>query len=378
MLTRLLCTPPQFLLLVSIGMWIPAFVAAQDAAPEVCKRVVVLNVDPVDLVAGKETPAVEAHSVDRGVFTYRFASAANKAKFEADATRYEVQLGGACARMGPLSGLGRADIFGVHNGRIYLFASRQCRDTFLKSPETFIEADDSPPKPTDAQRKRGMELIELAAKAAGGQRLDAMKTLALRADSKSTSGGQEYAVARGVLFEFPSRFRRLEAWDTWVGGEVIDGGKSFFAAPQRDLQHPLPLVDSQLRAVRRIMNREPAMILRARKSPGFIAAHVGNAELGGRRVERVAAHFDGTTTTLAINADDGSLVGIAYRGRGPSMRVGEIELTFTAQRADNGVILPSAWTATCDGKPADALNTILTTFEIDRPLPPDTFTPGKL
>ena len=57
------------------------------------------GLDPVLLTQGKEAQGEMNITVTRGQFRYMFANAANKAAFEQDPTRYEVQLNGACARM---------------------------------------------------------------------------------------------------------------------------------------------------------------------------------------------------------------------------------------------------------------------------------------
>lgn len=94
-----------------------------------------LEVDAVELVrTGADVPGLSEHSVVHGAYTYRFRNAENKATFAADPARYEIQLGGACARMGPLSGAGSPKLHAVHDGRIYIFASGACRQAFTKDP----------------------------------------------------------------------------------------------------------------------------------------------------------------------------------------------------------------------------------------------------
>src|SRR5262245_34140785 len=75
------------------------------------------GLDPVLLTQGKEAQGEMDITVTRGQFRYMFANAANKAAFEQDPTRYEIQLNGACARMGaPVQG--NPDLYAAHNGRI--------------------------------------------------------------------------------------------------------------------------------------------------------------------------------------------------------------------------------------------------------------------
>ena len=60
--------------------------------------------DGVDAVAllnqGKEISGKPEFKVARGKFDYLFATAENKAAFEKNPEKYEIQLSGACARMG--------------------------------------------------------------------------------------------------------------------------------------------------------------------------------------------------------------------------------------------------------------------------------------
>src|SRR6476659_3344972 len=58
------------------------------------------GLDPVMLSQGKEVQGDMKYKVTRGQFQYIFANAENKATFEKDPTRYEIQLEGHCARMG--------------------------------------------------------------------------------------------------------------------------------------------------------------------------------------------------------------------------------------------------------------------------------------
>src|SRR5918998_1303968 len=73
------------------------------------------GLDPVLLTGGKEVQGEEAFSVKRGRFRYLFANAETKATFEREPGRYEIQLDGTCARMGPTV-QGNPDLFAVHEG----------------------------------------------------------------------------------------------------------------------------------------------------------------------------------------------------------------------------------------------------------------------
>lgn len=108
------------------------------------------GLDPVRLAKGEEVQGLASLAVERGGYRYHFASAADRQAFQSDPERYEIQLKGACAFMaghGAPPGSGDPDRFYVHRGRIYIFASENCRDSFKAAPERYLpqaEAEASP------------------------------------------------------------------------------------------------------------------------------------------------------------------------------------------------------------------------------------------
>ncbi len=101
------------------------------------------GLDPVLLVGGKEVPGKSALSVTRGDFVYLFSTADTKAAFERDPARYEIQLGGLCAKMGKTAG-GNPSDFIVHDGKIYIFGSDDCHKKFQAAPSKYLETPAAP------------------------------------------------------------------------------------------------------------------------------------------------------------------------------------------------------------------------------------------
>src|ERR671929_1263190 len=125
------------------------------------------GLDPVMLSQGKEVQGDMKYKVTRGRFQYLFASAENKATFEKDPARYEIQLDGHCARMGSPT-TGNPDLYAVHNGRIYIFGSEECQTSFKAAPEKYLEVPVAPKSPPTAEAiKRGQELVAKAVEAVG-------------------------------------------------------------------------------------------------------------------------------------------------------------------------------------------------------------------
>ena len=186
---------------------IAILVAALLAAPGIAappERT--LPVDPVELVAGREVPGKPELMIERDGFAYQFATPATKTAFEKDPTKYEVADGGACGRMGPLSGLGDARRYVVHEGRIFLFASDACRAGFLKEPAKHIETEDEKIFGSNEQVERGRVLLDKAvAWSWGAERLRSVKTLRTAAERTEKHGDTDYTIINQTALAFPDR-----------------------------------------------------------------------------------------------------------------------------------------------------------------------------
>src|SRR5678815_1684659 len=127
MFTRRVLDSFYSLLVIVVVLGCFTAIASAQASSSRSESVIPLEgLDPVMLSQGKEVQGDTKYSVTRGRFQYLFASAENKAAFEKEPARYEIQLDGHCARMGaPTSG--NPDLYFVHNGRIYIFGSEECQ-----------------------------------------------------------------------------------------------------------------------------------------------------------------------------------------------------------------------------------------------------------
>src|SRR5262245_64058501 len=152
--------------LLWIGVFTGQIYAQQHSPVDVLE-----GLDPVMLVQGKEVQGEMNITVTRGLFRYMFANAANKAAFEQDPARYEIQLGGHCTRMGaPTTGI--PDLFTVYREHIYLFGSGECKKLFEAVPQRYFEPEhkSSTTGATPDMLKKGQALVEPAiATSDGGQ-----------------------------------------------------------------------------------------------------------------------------------------------------------------------------------------------------------------
>lgn len=311
-------------------------VAAAAALPAQEPQLAVKGLDPVELCAGRETAGRTDLNVDRHGFTYRFQSPQTRATFAADPERYEIQLGGGCARMGPLSGRGDPSRWTVFDGRIYIFASDSCRKGFLAAPERHIDGPERAPELTAEQREGGAALLDALLTATGGAlEVDAVQTLRLVSQRRVESGGKRYGVQKEWHVVFPDCLRVQDAWDRSYWGTTLRGETGVSFSDRSEVE----MAPCQRTALRHEWQRHPFAILRARTRADFVAGDLGEGAIAGLPVRLLVVAFDGQITTLGIEATTGRAVAARFVGRlsGPRR---EIEQRFTDYREVLGLTLP--------------------------------------
>lgn len=334
-------------------------------------RLAVRGLDPIELCQGKETPGREDLAASRGSYTYRFASEQSRASFERDPQRYEIQWGGACARMGPLSGRGDPSRYAVHGERIYVFASDACRKAFLAAPERFLRPADPAPEFTDAQRQAGQDLLTKVLDALGGaSEVDALRNLRWASHHRQESGGQTYHVRTQWHIAFPDAAHSYVAWDDGWWSNAARGER----AVMRDRREEREMVDAQREAFRQTWQRSLVPLLRLRREPGFAAGSLGRGKLADGEVERLVIAYRGCTVTFGV-ADDGSVVASAFRDRtgGPVVEVVERYSDF---RDVGGIRLPFTVAVQVDGKPSADRSMAWNAIERDVAIADDMFPNG--
>jgi YHS domain-containing protein len=322
-------------------------VVTREAAPQRREAAVVPleGLDPVLLVGGKEAQGDEQFSVERGQFRYLFAGAETKAAFEKEPGRYEIQLGGACARMGPTV-RGNPDLFLVHEGRIYIFGSEDCVKAFKAKPESYLDAGaaSAPAAPaSEDAKKRGRALVEKAVEAAGGAaRVDGLVSY----QEKGTVGSRQgpAGIKTALLMHFPDKARLEQTYQFGTIATVVTPAGGFYVTPRGAGD----LFEVQRAAYEEQFMRSPLSILRARRGAEFAAA--GAAKVGDATVEQVDATVGRVRVRLGIDPATGRVLTLAYRGRGGDHTYGQIVRTFSDFRPVGGLTLPFKTTGTFDGE----------------------------
>lgn len=330
------------------------------------------GLDPVLLVKGQEVFGKDTLTVTRGRFMYSFATPENKAAFEENPAPYEIQLGGLCARMGGTAG-GNGNSFAVHEGKIYVFGSDECRKRFIAAPAKFI-----PPAatalPTDADAaRRGTALIARAVEALGGAKaLDGM-TSYVESATYTTDGQMGPMTITQVtsrrLSDAAARIDRTMAAgnQTRESATVSNGTEAFFSAQGR----VFPMLEAARPNLTAQLARHPVMMLRVRGQRDFKAVALGSGTAGTVPVELVGVRIGvgaGVVATLGIDAKTGRVLSLSYDDRGPEGMFGTIVTLYSDFRPVGELTLPFASKGSFDGQEQPALSLTMTSIDVNKPL----------
>ena len=313
------------------------------------------GLDPVALVQGRQEDGDKKFSVIRGRFRYTFANAENKAAFEKDPSRYEIQLGGTCARMGPQTG-GDADTYYVYEGKIYVFGSSDCHKAFMATPEKYLEAKQPKLKPLEsspASAAAAKKLLDRAVNAMGGA--SAVDGVAVYQETRERN-----KEVRTIAY--PNRFHVERTFSEKIHvTQTIADGAGFMITPggARDLS--AEAVADLLHEI----GRDPLALLRARNKPGFrAAAHDANA---------VDVEWMGDRSTLVLDPQTGNVAALRYYGRAGAAGFGNIEFQYSDFRKTDNLMLPYKVTQIVDQDTGHAQSIVITAIALNPKIAPAVF-----
>ncbi|HEX5731647.1 MAG TPA: hypothetical protein VF131_02340 [Blastocatellia bacterium] len=350
---------------------------AQSARPQSSQATPVLEgLDPVMLVKGKEVQGELNITVTRGQFQYLFANAESKAAFEKEPARYEIQLGGACARMGPPVS-GNPDLYAVHKERIYIFGSVNCKTLFQAAPEKYLETEETVQAASSDAIRKGESLVEKAVSALGGAaRLDALASYQeqRKAMQRRHSGDVEIKYVTTVVF--PNQSRQEEIGPDYNQVIVITPSESFGFSPASS--RPAVSLREMVRVgYEKQIARNPLVILKNRKQASFKAFSTGPDKIGDTVVEQVAVETNGLKIRLGIDPATGRVLSLSYKGRGPGGTVGQITRTYSDFRTVDGFLLPFKIVGTFNGETDSQVSTTIEMITVNGQIAPAAFEKPK-
>jgi YHS domain-containing protein len=334
------------------------------------------GLDPVILVQGKEVFGKADFSLVHGRFEYKFASAETKAAFVKSPERYEIQMGGLCAKMGGTAG-GNPSDYVVHDGRIYIFGSDDCHKQFVASPAKYLPRPAAPLTATAAERDKGRALIDAAVKALGGaQQLDGVATYVEKARQTQTRGDEEVVIISRAIWKFPES-ARLERAMTMQGREmtsatVLSPAGMWFVGPQG----AFPMNPAARPALERDFGRDIVPLLRARSAPGFLAAASGATTVDGAAAEEVRVVHGPIDVVLAIDATSGRILRSTFTERSATGEYGETIVLYSDYRPAGGLLVPFSRKALFNGAPDPFRTKTIDAIAVNEPVDDALFAPA--
>lgn len=334
------------------------------------------GVDPVLLIQGKETAGTPALKVVRGGFEYSFATPETKATFEKDPARYEIQMGGLCARMGKATG-GRPSDFLVYNGKIYIFGSDECHKRFAADPTKYLEAP-PPPMPASASAiSRGRAAIDRAVAAIGGARaLDRIATYVETASAVQKRASGDVPVTLKTTWRFPASVR-LDRSMT-IQGKAMSSATLMTSAGIWYLYQgqAYPGAEAGRPSMQLDYGRQIVPLLHARAERSFKAAALGRGTVAGATVNRVRVINGGVDVTLGLVPDSGRIHSISFTDRDAEGVVSEFTVLYADFRTVDGLTVPFAERTIVRGVPDESLTRTVQSIAINPEIDRALFEPG--
>lgn len=213
---------------------------------------VLKGLDPINLALGVEVPGKPELSAVYGRHEYRFWSAENLAEFKRSPVEHAVQTGGACGKMGALTGKGAPDRWAVVGGKVFLFASEGCRTTFLANRAKYFAPIAEVPPASTMERQDAADLYQKMIEAHGGQRaIGFTGTVVWTVDTPYVQGGKNLIWHTRNAIVNPSKFANWEEWDTGRAYFAADSGRAVDGKPGENyIVHPAEMRELKARIAR--------------------------------------------------------------------------------------------------------------------------------
>ena len=331
------------------------------------------GVDTVILLKqGKEVFGKSAFRTERGRFTYLFSSAETKAEFDKAPQKYEVQMGGLCARMGKTV-TGNPSDYIVHDGKIYIFGSDACHKSFASAPEKYLPKP-APAMPPDAESaRRGLALLDKAATVMGAK-VDSLATYVDTTSEIQKRPNGEVKITVRNAWNFPGGARtermmvRPDGQTVSYGTLLTPGGAWLLGGSEAR-----PAIPESLASVQLDLGRQVVPLLRSRRDAGTKVGALGKGTVGGVPVERVRIKRAGLDVTLNLEPASGRVHSTTFIDRNRDGQFGEFTVIYDDFRQVDGLLVPFEEKATFNGTPDPGLSRKLASVSINSALDPALF-----
>lgn len=304
------------------------------------KTQIVLNGnDPIDLLNGTEIRGFDQFQVDYLRFKYLFSSPENRDKFMADPEKYAVQDGGACGKMGVLTGKGAPHRYAVIRDRIYLFASDGCRSGVVANPEPYFKKRPTYPDASAKSKLHGRKLFSQLRGAHGLKSGASVPAVSTTTETPYVSNGKNLVWIEGTTF------LNLNSLSLWWGNKSNPG---FYAvhngqAIEGTYAEHYSMSPSETRALVASFLRQPLGVLACPES----AVHSVIVNEDSKSVGLILT-YQSITTEVFLNSKTG-LVDFVRFTDNVSGPIQTAEIRFSEYKRVAGVLLPQATETRVDG-----------------------------
>lgn len=333
------------------------------------------GIDPVLLIQGKEVQGKNDLRVVRRQFVYLFATPDTKATFEKTPEKYEIQLGGMCARMGGGASGNPSDYF-VYDGKIYIFGSDDCHKKFAAAPQKFLPRPAVPMPTAGADLREGAALVERAVKAlGGGVRLDAVTTYLESFSQTQKRPTGDASITTKVMYRLPGDVRAertvVTADRSFSSANLLTKSGSWFLASGRVYPQA---AEGRTTAEQEVL-RQLVPLLHARREVGFTAAAVAGGTVEGVSEDRVRIQHGAVDVTLGLDKASGLPHSVSFVGRGTEAEIGDYTIVLEDFRDVSGLRLPFSERAIFNGAPDPLRTRRFDTIAVNPPLDAALFEP---
>jgi YHS domain-containing protein len=306
-----------------------------------------------------------------------FSSAESRATFEADPAKYEIQLGGLCARMGGAV-LGNPADFLVHDGKIYIFGSDACHKNFAAAPARYLPSAPAPISRAPADVNAGRALFDRAVAAVGGRvRLEGITTYVETATQVLKRAMGDAHVTQTTMWRSNGDMRQERAMKipdrSFSMATLLTPSGAWFLS---SMGPPRSMIDAASSHVRMELQRHLIALLRAGSDDGATIAATGSATVQGSPVEQARIVKGALDVTLGIDPASGEPRTLAFVDRNGDGEFGRYVLMFSEFRTTSGLRLPFKVQAQFNGEPEGSRSWTVESIKVNEPLDDSLFRPA--
>lgn len=308
------------------------------------QKVDTFKVDVIELFKGVEQKGEPRYYSVADSYVYHFVNERNKMLFDSNKEKYQIQLGGACARMGPLSGLGSPSIFTIYKNKLYIFASQSCKSTFLRKGDDLLEEDDPIPTPSINEIEKGGGIIEkIINTMKGKEKTEEDISFELKYIKENEYKGENVFSGETYSFNFPNMFRQDSYWGNSKWSFIISDRKGLF----EESSGRRPMVEAQVRAAKKTFSHKLLyLILRGKQNLVF----AGNDSLvNSKKYFVINIYSEGTSYKLLVD-ENYRVYSQTFKGRGPGLFIGKMEKFYTDYKIYDGYLYPATETVKFNGE----------------------------